>query len=114
MIVCGVYFLFLTNPLIFGLSDPGDNVGFSDLLFDNEVFANALKGSLNQGGVFIAQTGVASGLVDPSTMNSREKHSHIFKTRLEQAGFETIKEYEDVSNVHILPNASIQSWNGSQ
>ena len=77
------------------ISDPGDNVAFSDLLFNNEAFSKALYNSLNKGGVFIAQTGMASNLDDPSMMNSRDKDGYIFKTKLIEAGFETIREYED-------------------
>lgn len=76
-------------------SDPGGNVAFSDMLFNNPAFANSLYSSLNDGGVFIAQTGVASNLDDASALNSRNKNGFLFKTRLEEAGFETIKEYED-------------------
>ena len=70
---------------------------FSDLLFNNEPFAKALHNSLNDEGVFIAQTGIANSLDDPSSLNGRDKHSFLFKTRLREAGFKTIKEYEDVS-----------------
>lgn len=79
------------------LSDPGDNVDFSDLLFNNEQFANAMYNSLNEEGIFIAQTGIASTLEDSSSMNGRDKHGFLFKTRIREAGFKTIKEYEDVS-----------------
>ena len=50
---------------------------------------------MNEEGVFIAQTGVAAALDDPAAVNSREKHSYIFQNRLREAGYETIKTYED-------------------
>lgn len=56
-----------------------------------------MQNSLNDDGIFIAQTGMASSLDDPSSMNTRDKHGHLFKLRLEEAGFEHIREYEDVS-----------------
>ncbi|CAB9507856.1 Polyamine aminopropyltransferase [Seminavis robusta] len=83
------------DVIIMDALDPGNNVDFSDLLFDNEAFAKALHNSLNDGGVFIAQTGEAANLEDPSKMNSRERYEFIFKTRLAEAGFQTMKEYED-------------------
>ena len=70
---------------------------FSDLLFNNQEFASALYNSLNENGIFIAQTGMASAIDDPSTLNTRDKHGHLFKERLSEAGFEHIREYEDVS-----------------
>lgn len=69
---------------------------FSDLLFNNEHFAKAMYNSLNKEGIFIAQTGIANALDDPSSMNGRDKHGFLFKTRLREAGFKTLKEYEDV------------------
>ena len=92
--VCFLFVILLTPGTC---SDPGDNVFFSDLLFDNEPFAKAMFNSLNKDGVFIAQTGIANNLDDPSSMNGRDKHGFLFKTRLREAGFTTIKEYEDVS-----------------
>lgn len=77
-------------------------MAFSDLLFDNEPFSKAMYNSLNKEGIFIAQTGIASTLEDPSAMNGRDKHGFIFKNRLQEAGFKTIKEYEDVSNRYLF------------
>lgn len=79
------------------LSDPGDSVDFSDLLYDNKPFSSAMYNSLNEEGVFIAQTGIAANLDDPNVLNSRSRHSFVFKERLEEAGFKTVKGYDDVS-----------------
>lgn len=79
----------------FHFSDPGDNHAFSDVLFDNQGFADAMYSSMNEEGVFIAQTGVASDLDDPSTMNSRDKFSFLFMNHLKHAGYKSLKNYED-------------------
>jgi len=76
-------------------SDPGDNVAFSDFLFDNQAFADAMYGSMNEEGVFTAQTGQASTLDDANQMNSRDKFTVIFQEHLKEAGYETIVSYED-------------------
>lgn len=83
------------DVIIMDALDPGDNVDFSDILFNNEPFSNAMYNSLNEEGVFVAQTGISISLDDPSAMNSREKHGYLFKNALQKAGFKTIKEYED-------------------
>ena len=51
--------------------------------------------SMTKEGVFIAQTGIASDLDDPSAMNSRDKFTFIFSDRLKNAGYKSIKNYED-------------------
>jgi hypothetical protein len=80
------------------LSDPGSHIDFSDILFDNDVFANSLHASLNDGGVFICQTGEAINLDDASGFNSRDRDAVVFKQRLIDAGFKSILEYNDVSS----------------
>jgi hypothetical protein len=80
-------------------SDPGSHADFSDVLFDNDAFANSMYASLNDGGVLVCQTGEANFLNDPSGFNSRGKDAVIFKQRLIDGGFKTILEYDDVSRI---------------
>jgi hypothetical protein len=80
------------------LSDPGSHIDFSDLLFDNYAFSNSIYASLNDGGVFICQTGEATTLNDASGFNSRDRDAVVFKQRLIDAGFKSILEYDDVSS----------------
>lgn len=92
------YTTFALAHRFYCLSDPGSQIDFSDILFDNDAFANSIYASLNDGGVFICQTGEAGTLNDASGFNSRDRDAVVFKQRIIDAGFKNILEYDDVSS----------------
>lgn len=82
------------DVVIMDALDPGDDVGFSDLLFDNQEFGDALKKSLGNSGIFIAQKGESENLNSANEWNTRSRHSSLFRDVLKKAGFQSLKDYD--------------------
>lgn len=96
--------LFLLSPthtLFFHLilhdySDPSSQVGFSDVLYGNLVFMQALKNALTAEGVLVFQSGIDHETNDPGDQYSDQgKALTKMKDLMEEVGFLKMKTYTE-------------------
>jgi hypothetical protein len=73
--------------------DPSEAVGFSDVLYNNEKFVEAVSAALGEDGVFVSQFGEASKLCNPGANFSSTKFALNFIQHLVNHGFVAVKEF---------------------
>lgn len=75
--------------------DPSSAVAFSDILYDNDRFANAITAALTEDGIMVAQVGEEDDLDDPAKEYSKKKYEFKLMTHLQKHGFAAVKEYSE-------------------
>ena len=86
-----------------GLSDPSDDVEFSDFLYKNDDLLNAFSNSLGDDGILIAQVGQAPSLRSQPESYSENNQAADFIRGVERSGFENIVMYEESHGRFTLP-----------
>ncbi|CAB9496572.1 Polyamine aminopropyltransferase [Seminavis robusta] len=87
----------LFDVIIMDALDPGDNVEFSDLLFDNTDLVDTYYRALSPQGVFQCQMGEQQHMDDCNPMWTRDRHALLFLHNLGKAGFHRLKDYQEPS-----------------
>ena len=85
----------LNNTHILWRSDPSAYVAFSDMLYNNAEFAEALANSLTDEGVLVAQVGEEDDLTNGGWNYSTKKFEHRLMEHLGGYGFETVKDFQE-------------------
>ena len=78
--------------------DPQVQVEFVDALYDGGPFLRSLPNGLNEDGILIAQVGEAPKIHDPGEDFSWHRNRLKFVKTLINTGFESVRDYEEVSN----------------
>jgi hypothetical protein len=86
---------FLTTCLLCNGSDPNSVVEFSDILYNNTMFIEAISRSLGPDGIFIAQTGEVDYMDDPPDELDPTENFSFFLEGLLRVGFESVLDYEE-------------------
>jgi spermidine synthase len=82
--------------------DPQDGIPFADVLYNNDVFTQALYQALSDNGVIVMQLGVTPDLEDITDIYTKSKNRAKLTYGLESAGFESMHAYEEVNRNHFL------------
>ena len=77
--------------------DPQVQVDIVDALYDDGPFLKSLPNSLHKDGVMIAQVGEAARMKSPGEEFSWHKNRVKFIKTLISTGFESVRDYEEVS-----------------
>jgi len=83
------------DVIILDSLDPSSAVSFSDMMYDNSVFSEALSNALGEEGLLVAQVGELPKLSDPPFSMSRDTQQLSFLLGLEKAGFEYVTNYDE-------------------
>ena len=76
-------------------SDPSSYSNFSDVLYLNEDFADALSNALDDEGIFVAQVGEANCYTDPGSHLTKQRAERVFTKNLIANGFEAVDTYDE-------------------
>lgn len=79
-------------------SDPQGLIEIVGALYTDKDFYTSLYNSLNDDGILVAQVGEAHRLDDAAEEISKDMHRASLINGLIEAGFEGIREYEEVSS----------------
>ena len=100
-------------------SDPSSAVSFSDILYDNDEFANALTNALSADGIMVAQVGEEDDLDDPAKEYSKKQYEYKLMTHLQNHGFASVKDYSEAHGgflgiwrfiIAFKKRASLENW----
>jgi len=91
--VCVFYLPLLTRSTH---SDPSSAVAFSDVLYDNQAFVQALYQALSWDGILVAQVGEQDSLKEPPAPYSKRRVELAFVDHLKRQGFSAMKHYEEM------------------
>ena len=88
--------------MLFCYRDPQIQKDFVVALYDGGDFLRSLPNALSENGVFIAQVGQAPILKSPSEDHSMHRNRVKFIQSLIDLGFQSILDYEEVSDKTIV------------
>jgi hypothetical protein len=91
-------------------SDPQVQKSFVDALYDGGPFLRSLPNAIASDGIFVAQVGEAPAITSPPEENSLSRNRMKFIQSLVDLGFESIRDYEEVSNNPNQLFLSIGKW----
>lgn len=86
---------------IASLSDPEEEAPIAKALYGNDEFMRAFYNSLSEDGILVMQLGEAPKFTSPDETYSKFRNRAKTLTFLENLGFESIHEYEEVSFVDL-------------
>jgi hypothetical protein len=75
--------------------DPSSDVGFSDILYDNDKFAEAISRALSDDGVMVTQVGQEDFIDDPAKEFTNKQYEFKLRTHLQNHGFVVAKDYSE-------------------
>jgi len=83
------------DVIIMDALDPQDDIPFAEVLYNNDVFTQALYQALSDNGVIVMQLGVTPDLEDITDIYTKSKNRAKLTYGLESVGFESMHAYEE-------------------
>ena len=76
-------------------SDPSSIVEFSDMLYNNNEFFQAIMNALRTGGIFVAQVGIEDNMDDPPSCYYKDSFDNTYIRLLTDVGFKAVFDYSE-------------------
>ena len=81
-------------------SDPENEKDFVDVLYSDGPFLRSLERALSNNGVLVSQVGESSTIDSAAEDHSKNRNRAKFFQSLIACGFESVRDYEEVSTVN--------------